>query len=219
MVIAEMFQSPNMDTKVLKSVVKPAEGLMQSTKAATSIILELHYSLRSKTKLHAVFTTSGLSIAECMKADEIEGEPSERLEALNVKMGYLLEPLVVIDWRLAETGTIDLLKEHDFSAETEEEPDFTKEFNFLESQVPEGPDGRLSRNFTRVVVTAVMTYAVGEKNNLVNRIERMEDGTKETNLSDCEIYLESIWTAVTHSWRRYLFSPKFLIDMIIMLHS
>lgn len=78
MVIAEMFNSPNVESKILKSVVKPAESLMQSTKAATSILLELHYSLRSKAKLHARFTDSGLDIAECMKADEIEGVPKER---------------------------------------------------------------------------------------------------------------------------------------------
>ena len=76
--IAQLLHSPKIDSKILKTMVESAKSLMQSTKAATSILLELHYSLKSKTKLHAFFTNSGLDIAECMKADKIEGDPKQR---------------------------------------------------------------------------------------------------------------------------------------------
>ena len=84
-----------------------------------------------------------------------------RLEAQSVPLGYLLEPLVVIDWRSAETGITALLEEHDFTKDGEQDPDFTKEFDFLEGKVPAGADGRGSLNFIRVIITAVMAYAVG----------------------------------------------------------
>ena len=75
----------------------------------------------------------------------------------NLSFGFLLDSNVIIEWRDVMTGLIDLLRSHDFG----KEPNFTKEFDFLESNVPEGHDGRSSSNYTRVVITAVMIYAVG----------------------------------------------------------
>lgn len=76
-------------------------------------------------------------------------------------LGFLLEPLVIIDWQGVERNLTELLRQKVFSSEME--PDFTKEFDLLESKVPPGPDGRGNINFTRVIINAVMAFAVGGK--------------------------------------------------------
>lgn len=81
MVIAKMFHSHTTDSKILKAVVQPAKSVMQSTKAATSILLELHHSMKRNERVYTCFTSSGLDIAECMKADKIEGDPRQRYES------------------------------------------------------------------------------------------------------------------------------------------
>ena len=78
MVIAHIFRSPNVDPKILVTLVKPAEDLMQCTKAVTCILIEIHFAMKDKKKLHKCFTDSGLDIAECMKTDGLEGNPKER---------------------------------------------------------------------------------------------------------------------------------------------
>ena len=80
------------------------------------------------------------------------------MDSLARPLGFLLEPLVVIDWPGVEKGLTDLLRKKEFAGE---DPDFTKEFDLLESKVPPGPDGRGNINFTRVIINAVMAFAVG----------------------------------------------------------
>jgi hypothetical protein len=78
-------------------------------------------------------------------------------------LGYLMEPMLIIEWMAVEQGIVNLLNEHDFETNDEEDHDFSNEFDFIESKVPAGPEGRSHINFTRVIVTAVMKYAVGRK--------------------------------------------------------
>ena len=77
----------------------------------------------------------------------------------NLSFGFLLDSNVIIEWRDVMTGLIDLLRSHDFG----KEPNFTEEFHFLETKVPEGPRGRSSSNYTRAVIATVMIYAVEGK--------------------------------------------------------
>ena len=83
-----------------------------------------------------------------------------RLEDRFPRFAYLLEPYVEIQWQATERGLFEMLKEHDFSKYGESDPDFSKEFDFVESKVPAGREGRLNVKFTRVIINAVMSYAV-----------------------------------------------------------
>ena len=78
MLIGQMFKSNNVDSKLLKVVVEPAKEMMSATKAATGILEEINYALRSKAFLHKRYTDSGLDFAECLKNDEIEDDPRKR---------------------------------------------------------------------------------------------------------------------------------------------
>lgn len=186
MITAKLFAF--VDAKLLTVVVEHAKEAMQSTKAAVSLLEEIDLAFRSKSKLHAIFSASGLNIQDCMAADDIEGDAKQRLEDRHPRLAYLLEPYVEIQWAATERGLREMLKEHDFSKYGEIDPDFSKEFDFVESKVPEGREGRLNVKFTRVIINAVISYAVNEKNNLITRTEG-SDGAKETNLSDCELLL------------------------------
>ena len=75
-------------------------------------------------------------------------------------MAFLLEPYVEIKWKDIEKGLVEMLEDHDFEVNAEEDPDFSKEFDFVEKMVPAGPDGRDSYNFVQVIVNAAMIYAV-----------------------------------------------------------
>ena len=59
-----------------------------------------------------------------------------------------------------------MLNEHDFSTDAAAE-DFTKEYDFLESKVPDNADGRGHIFFVRVIVSAVMKYST-EGNSINN---------------------------------------------------
>ena len=78
MTIGDLFKSDNLDPKLLALVVEPAKENFQCTKAALALLQEIKYSLKNKGKLHTVFTESGISIAECLQADDIEDDPKER---------------------------------------------------------------------------------------------------------------------------------------------
>lgn len=88
MIIGELFKSPNLDPKLLALIVEQAKENMQCTKAAVSILNEIKFALKSKGKIHAVYTESGISIADCLKADDIEDDPAERLE--NMKFLFMI---------------------------------------------------------------------------------------------------------------------------------
>ena len=78
MIIGDMFKSNNIESKLLKAVVEPAKECMASTKAAIGILEEINFALRSKESIHKRYTDSGLDIAECLKADEIDDDPRKR---------------------------------------------------------------------------------------------------------------------------------------------
>ena len=55
-----------------------------------------------------------------------------------------------------------MLNEHDFSTDAAAE-DFTKEYDFINSMVPDTADGRSHIFFVRVIVSAVMKYSTEGK--------------------------------------------------------
>ena len=76
MITAKLFAF--VDPKLLTVMVEHAKGTMQSFKAAVAILDEIDYAFRSKSKVHKIFSASGLNIQECMAADDIEGDAKER---------------------------------------------------------------------------------------------------------------------------------------------
>jgi hypothetical protein len=111
-----------------------------------------------------------------------------------------LKPLVVVPWGKVETQLLGSLEDHTFG-EAEME-DFTKEFDMVESTVPEGPDGRGHRNFIKMLVSAVMSFSVDSgKIRFFNKsshvsldtnqmiVRSHEADVRDTNFSDCELLL------------------------------
>ena len=166
MVIAAIFKSRNVNPKMASRIFLKAgdeeAGCMQLTKAYCCLLKELSF-IMPKADLHKFFTSSDIDIKDAMDKDCVGGTPAERLRdvytpAYRNDLAFLLEPLVIIDWPQIEKDLVKLLEEHDFSTDATAE-DFTKEFNFLESKVPQGPDGRGNPCFVRVIVNAVMAYS------------------------------------------------------------
>ena len=170
MTIAPLWKSPNVSPKMASKIFMKAgdedAGCMQLTKAYISLLKELSFMM-PKAELHKFFTASEIDLKDAMEKDCIGGTVAEKLKESWIRpykcdLSYLLEELVVIDWAHIEAELVKMLNEHDFSTDAAAE-DFTKEYDFLESKVPDTADGRGHIFFVRVIVSAVMQYSTEGK--------------------------------------------------------
>ncbi|CBY15255.1 unnamed protein product [Oikopleura dioica] len=93
---------------------------------------------------------------------------------------------VVVPWAMVESQLLGSLEAHSFGkAEME---DFTQEFDIVKRLVPEGPDGRVHPNFIKVLVNAVMSFAVDSHTNQII-VRSDEADVRDTNFSDCELLM------------------------------
>ena len=166
MIIAPLFKSrninPKMGSKIFLKAGDEDAGCMQLTKAYISLLKELSF-IMSKADLHKFFSSSDIDLKDAMEKDMQGGTVADKLKDYYIRpyqcdMSYLLEELVIIDWQQIESDLVKMLNEHDFSTDASAE-DFTKEYDYLESKVPDTPDGRGHIFFVRVIVSAVMQYS------------------------------------------------------------
>ena len=166
MIIAPLFKSRNINPKMASKIFLKAgdedAGCMQLTKAYISLLKELSF-IMSKADLHKFFSSSDIDLKDAMEKDMQGGTVADKLKDYYIRpyqcdMSYLLEELVIIDWQQIESDLVKMLNEHDFSTDASAE-DFTKEYDYLESKVPDTPDGRGHIFFVRVIVSAVMQYS------------------------------------------------------------
>jgi len=182
--ICKIYTSPAVDPKSIKAITEPAKELCAWTNAIVTLIEEIDFTLRSKEKIHDLYTAAEVDLAAIIAADEREETPEERLGKRG--LDFLLKPLVVVPWGKVETQLLGSLEDHTFG-EAEME-DFTKEFDMVESTVPEGPDGRGHRNFIKMLVSAVMSFSVDSDTNQMI-VRSHEADVRDTNFSDCELLL------------------------------
>jgi len=192
MTIAPIWKSPNVSPKIASKIFLKAgdedAGCMQLTKAYMCLLKELSFMM-PKADLHKFFTASDIDLKDAMEKDCLGGTVREKLAesvCRNYKcdMSYLLEELVVIDWANIEAELVKMLNEHDFSTDAAAE-DFTKEYDFLESKVPDNADGRGHIFFVRVIVSAVMKYSTEVDGSNVT----MKKSGDDLALANCDLLL------------------------------
>lgn len=192
MTIAPLWKSPNVSPKMASKIFLKAgdedAGCMQLTKAYISLLKELSFMM-PKAELHKFFTASEIDLKDAMEKDCIGGTVADKLKESWIRpykcdLSYLLEELVVIDWAHIEAELVKMLNEHDFSTDAAAE-DFTKEYDFLESKVPDTADGRGHIFFVRVIVSAVMQYSTEVDGSNVT----MKKSGSDLALANCDLLL------------------------------
>ena len=76
--ICKIYTSPAVDPKSIKAITEPAKDLCAWTNAIVTLIEEIDFTLRSKEKIHDLYTAAEVDLAAIIAADEGAETPEER---------------------------------------------------------------------------------------------------------------------------------------------
>jgi len=76
--ICKIYLSPAVDPKSIKGITEPAKELCAWTNALVTLIEEIDFTLRSKEKIHDLYTAAEIDLAAIISADEGVETPEER---------------------------------------------------------------------------------------------------------------------------------------------